>query len=151
MNKLNIGDIYEITTPKGKAYLHYIFKDNTISELVRVLDGIFVNPPDNFEELIKKKEKFMIFFPLKYALKLGIVVKVGFALSESYSRPQFMRTEKRIQNEFLGWEIIDTESWKRFFVKELSESQKLLSPWGIWNDTLLIERLLSDWSLENWC
>jgi len=51
----------------------------------------------------------------------------------------------------LGWHIIDTETWQRQLVKTLTPEQKQLSPWGIWNDTLLIENLVDDWELEKWC
>ena len=61
-----------------------------------------------------------------------------------------MRTEHNIRGEFLGWHIVDTETWQRQLVKTLSPEQKKLSPWGIWNDTLLIENLVNDWSLEKW-
>ena len=38
-----------------------------------------------------------------------------------------------------------------FQVKELTGGgQKELSPWGIWNDTLLIERMMEGWTPEKW-
>ena len=61
-----------------------------------------------------------------------------------------MRTEHIVRGEFLGWHIIDTDTWQRQLVKSLTREQKQLSPWGIWNDALLIENLVNDWSLEKW-
>ncbi len=61
-----------------------------------------------------------------------------------------MRTEHNVKGEFLGWHIIDTHTWQRQLVKNLTPEHKQLSPWGIWNDTLLIENLVNDWDLEKW-
>lgn len=61
-----------------------------------------------------------------------------------------MRSEHNVRDESLGWQIIDTDTWHRQLVKDLSAEQKKLSDWGTWNDTLLIEDLVSDWSLEKW-
>jgi hypothetical protein len=61
-----------------------------------------------------------------------------------------MRIEHMVRGEFLGWHIVNTATWHNTLVKNLSSEEKKLSPWGIWNDTLLIERLTNDWSLENW-
>lgn len=67
-----------------------------------------------------------------------------------FDKPRFMRTEHSVRGEFLGWHIVDTETWQRQLVQTLTKEQKALSPWGIWNDTLLIENLVKDWRLEDW-
>lgn len=61
-----------------------------------------------------------------------------------------MRTERFTENGHEGWYIVDTATWKRTKVKELTPEQQSLSPWGIWNDTLLVERIEKGWSLDNW-
>jgi len=151
MKKVKIGDIFEINTTKGRAYLHYIYKDKAIGELVRILPGLYVDRPVNFDELASSKEKYMIYFPLGAANRQKIVEQVGYHSADKFEKPQHMRTEHIIQGEFLGWHIIDTDTWQRQLVKTLSSKQKQLSSWGIWNDTLLIEKLLEDWTLEKWC
>lgn len=150
MRKIKIGDIFEIVTPEGMAYLHYIYKDQSIGDLVRVLPGLYAERPISFEQLAESKENFMVFFPLSAAFKRKIVEMVGFHPGTGFKKPEYMRTEHVIRGEFLGWHIINTETWKRELVKNLSSEQKKLSPWGIWNDTLLIEKLVDKWSLEKW-
>ncbi|MDQ0639853.1 hypothetical protein QF042_003418 [Pedobacter sp. W3I1] len=144
-----IGDIFEINTPKGKAYLHYIYKDPTIGDLVRVLPGLHCERPANFDKLAGSKERYMIYFPLAAANKQKIVEKVGSYLFK-FEKPKYMRTEHIVKGEFLGWHIINTDTWQRQLVKSLNSEQKQLSPWGIWNDTLLVENLVADWNLEKW-
>ncbi len=150
MARIKTGDIFEIKTSKGKAYLHYIFKDETNGDLVRVLPGLYYDQPDDIEGLASEDESFLVFFPLSAANRKKIVEKVGHYRSD-LTRPEYMRTEHYIRGEFLGWHIINTDTWQRELVKELSDSQKQLSPWGIWNDTLLVERLEEGWTLDGWC
>ena len=141
--RLKLGDIFEINTQRGKAYMHYVYKDPTIGDLVRVLPGLYDERPANFEELAGSKERYMIYFPLPAANKQKIVEKVGSYLSK-FGKPKSMRACHIVQGEHLGWHIIDTDSWQRKLVKNLNSEQKQLSPWGIWNDSLLVENLVND-------
>jgi hypothetical protein len=150
MKKIKVGDIFEITTPQGNAYLHYIFKDSEIGELIRILPGLYSERPANLDPLAGAQELCLIFFPLTAAHKKQIVEIVGSYSSEKFDRPKYMRTEHIVYGEFLGWHIIETSTWKRKFVKKLDLAQKQLSPWGIWNDTLLVEKLVNNWTLEKW-
>ena len=150
MVRIKLGDIFEIKTSKGNAYLHYIYKDKTIGDLIRVLPGLFTERPVIFDKLVTSKERYMLFFPLSAANKKRIVEQVGYYPADSFEKPRYMRTEHIVKGEFLGWHIIDTETWQRQLVKTLTQEQKKLSPWGIWNDILLIENLVDGWSLEKW-
>lgn len=151
MKKIKIGDIFEITTPKGKAFLHYIYKDDKVGrQLIRVLPGLYLQNPENFDKIAASKEQYMIFFPLSPAFKRKIIEKVGYYPADKFDKPKYMRSGHEIRGEFLGWHIIDTDTWKMQLVKELTSEQKQLSDWDTWNDTLLIERLINEWSLEKW-
>ena len=145
-----LGDIFEIETGGGKAYLHYIYNDKTIGDLIRVLPGLYATRPNKIEEIASLEEIFMVFFPVSIASKKKIVTKIGSYPVDNYTKPKFMRTKHQIGAEFLGWHIVDTETWKRELVQNLSSEQRKLSPWGVWNDTLLKERLVSNWNLVEW-
>ncbi len=146
---VKIGDLFEIETANGKAYLQYVNNRENFGESVRVFYKLFDNEPDKQDliRLIKSEEYFYIGFALKEALKLGIVKK-EFSIPILNPFPKYFRTEHLFKNNW--WQIIDFQTWKRESVEHLSEEQKKLSPWGIWNDTLLIENLEKDWRLENW-
>ena len=150
MTKIKLGDIFEIATTKGKAYLHYIYNDKTVGDLVRVLPGLYAERPMAIEKLANEKERFVVFFPVSTAYKKKMVHYVGTSDDAVFTKPRFMRTQHSIRGEFLGWHIINTETWHRELVKNLSTDQKQLSPWGIWNTNLLAEDLSKGWSLENW-
>lgn len=150
MKKIKLGDIFEITTPKGKAYLHYVNKDKTTGELIRVLQGLYKEEPTDLDKLVGSSELFYVSFPLSYAYKKGIVKVVGNYNPLIFDIPKYMRSEHIIKGNFLGWHIINTNTWERTLVKNLTDEQKKLSPWGIWNDTLLIEKLTNNWNLDKW-
>lgn len=150
MKRIKVGDIFEINTPKGKAYLHYIYKDQKIGDLIRILPGLYSERPISFDKLASSKEKFMVFFPLSAANKQKIVEHVSHYPANNFEKPKFMRNDHIIRGQFIGWHIINTETWERQLVKTLTPEQKKLSPWEVWNDTILIENLIDDWSLEKW-
>lgn len=110
MSKINIGDIFEIITPKGKAYLHYVLKDDVTGEFVRVLQGLFSERPANFHLLAAAEERYVISFPIAAAFEQKIVERVGDYPSSNFSKPRLMRTEHVVKGEFLGWHLVDTET-----------------------------------------
>lgn len=63
MARIKLGDIFEIETSKGKAYLHYIFKGKD-GALIRALPGLYQTRPNNFDDIAVLKERYMLFFPL---------------------------------------------------------------------------------------
>lgn len=152
MVKIKVGDIFEIKTPKGNAYLHYVYKDNLTGDLIRILPGTYAVTPSETEllNLAQAKELYVVFFPLAYAYKQGIVQKVGSYGIDNFIRPRYMRTKHMVRGEFLGWHIVDTSTWQRQLVKKLTSDQLKLNPWGLWNDTLLVERITEGWMPEKW-
>lgn len=61
-----------------------------------------------------------------------------------------MRDTHWVRGEFRGWQIVNLETLHTENVQTLTPEQKKLSQIGIWNDTLLRERLESGWTLEQW-
>lgn len=150
MKRIKLGDIFEIKTANGYAYLHFVFKDEKVGELIRVLPGVYQERPHNVSELAMKGERYMVYFPVSAALRKKIIELVSFYQADDFTKPKLMRMEHWVRGEFLGWFIVDTNTWKMNLVKTLTNEQKKLSPWGIVNDTLLIERINENWSLDNW-
>lgn len=147
LKRIKIGDVFEINTPKGNAYVQYIYNNTDVGELIRVLQGVYSNQPSDLSTIVNEKELYLVHFPLKPAVKQGIVKQVGnFDLPKNFELPKKMRAEHIDGN----WHIVDYETWQRQTVKLLSDEQKKLSPWEIWNDTLLIERISEGWTLDKW-
>jgi hypothetical protein len=150
MAKIMIGDVFALPTAHGMAYLHYVHKMKNGLEMVRVLQGLYPKQPASFDELVAIPEQFVVGFPLKAAFNRKIVQRVASGQMVEFSPPEFMRTKHKVPGEFDGWQIVNTNTLDRKTVESLSESERELSPYGIWNDTLLIERLELGWTLEEW-
>lgn len=148
MRKPKIGDVFAIETRCGTGYLHFVFLHADLGELVRVLQGLHNTEPDVLA-LAERREQFLVFFPVSAAVRRKIVRYVGHA-PVTFTMPAQMRTEHFEGEEFKGWHIVDTSSWKNTLVRRLSQKEKQLSPWGSWNDTLLRERLEQGWTLDGW-
>lgn len=149
--KIEIGDIYELQSENDdlKAYLQCVeipVDDRNEIELIKVYYSLYTSTPEI--KTFQSEDFFFIRFPLKAALRKKIVKKIGYLpLPDNFKIPRYYRT-----TNFTGdaWQIIDSTTLKRTNINELSEEQKKLSPWGMMNDTLIIELLKKGWNLENW-
>jgi hypothetical protein len=151
MRKFIFGDLFEIKTEKGFGYFQYVFDEIDKIQIIRVLTNHFTEQPESFTEIVNEKEFYYIHFPLVTAFNRKLISFTGnYAIPSSVSKPKYMRTTHTIRGKMLGWHIVDTLTLKRQFVIDLSEEQKQLSPWGIWNDTLLKERISQNWTLNDW-
>lgn len=148
--KLNKGDTFRIKTKIGFGFLQYIETDDMGIEFVRVLEPVKENGEISQSE-INQMERWNIGFPLKAAIRKKIIEKVGsFEIPSSYINSEYARSEHNIREEFLGWHIVHKSSLKRELKKSMNKKDLKLSPHGIMNDTIVIERLEENWRLENW-
>jgi hypothetical protein len=152
MKRIKLGDVFEIEITQGKAYFQYVFNNEMIGELIRVLPGIFETQFNDLPQLVNGETEYFIHFPVKAACKQKIIKFVGnYDLPNSLSIPNYFRDDKRDRDgNLIGWQIVNYETWKRETVYQLTEEQKKLSPWGTWNDTFLIDRISEKWTLDKW-
>ncbi len=147
MTRLKIGDLVEVSTSLGLTYAQYTHKNSRYGSLLRVFKKVYVGKPECLEEILNDEVKFSIFFPLKAAVDQGIVKVVG-NLSIPKELSQFPIFRAGVVDPSTGkvatWWLWDGESEEK--VSSLSEEQKHLPIRGVWNDTLLIERIESNWT-----
>ncbi len=123
-DNIKIGDVFEIETSKGKAYLQYIkvAEDQNDLEKIRIFYKLYKNTPSNINEILKG-EYFFLSFILKEAYKQSIIKKVGNVdLPNDLAFPHFLRTEHLFKENW--WQIVNVETWKRESVEYLSDEQK---------------------------
>lgn len=148
--KLNKGDVFKINTKNGLGFLQYIETDRLGVEFIRVLEPIS-NSDTISQNQVDMQERWNTGFPLKAALKKNIVEKIGnFEIPKSFIYSEYARSEHSIRGEFIGWHIVNKTTLKRQLKKVLSPNEINLSPYGVMNDTLIIERLEQNWRLQNW-
>jgi hypothetical protein len=149
MAKLKIGDIVEIPTSKGFSYAQYSHKHKQYGALLRVFWGSYNVRPCEFDEVVHGGVRFMCFFPLSAAIDMGIFSVVGnFPLSEDAKKfPIFRAGVVDPATGKVGvWWLWDGE--REWPISELTAEQRKLSIRGVWNDTILVERIESGWTPE---
>jgi hypothetical protein len=144
-----IGDIVEVATPAGLAYVQYTHKYDKPPHwgaLIRVLSGLHAVRPESFSEIAAQPASFCVFFPLGAAVHRGIVqIVANEAIPEEAQQFPLFRAAGVIDREgrVLDWWLWDGErSWR---VGELTSEQRNLPIKEIWNDTLLIKRIAEGW------
>jgi len=151
MSKIELGDIFEINTNKGKAYFQCVKIDKVRGELINVFNKLYNERPLSIDNVMNVKDHYFIGFPLSAGYNRKLIEKVGsIPLPDYFELPKYMRDKHVIKGELLGWHIVDVGTLRRQFVEKLSPEQKQLSPIGVYNDTLLKEMLERGWNLENW-
>ncbi len=147
MTRLKIGDLVEVSTSQGLVYAQYTHKNSRYGALLRVFNNVYAEKPLHLEDTINDELRFSTFFPLKAAVDQGIVKIVGnFSVSKEFS--QFPVFRAGVVDPSTGkvaiWWLWDGNSEER--IGSLSDDQKHLPIRGVWNDTLLIERIESNWT-----
>lgn len=149
MTKLKAGDIIEIATPSGWAYAQFIQKHKQYGALIKVFAGVHEDRLIACDSLVGRGEAFVCFFPLSAAVDRGIVQMVGnIAVSEESRNFPLLRDGIADPNtgKVTDWWLWDGENeWK---VGALTADQRKLPIRGVWNDTLLVERIQSGWRPE---
>ena len=147
--QIRTGDIFALKTADKYIYMQCVKlpEDNTQVELLRIFYKLF-DDKTSFEKLNNNiMDYFYVGFPLQSAYNRGIVEFLSHqSFPPDFSLPRF----SRLDNSFgKGWNILDEKTGKfiHFGLLELNNEQKLMSPGQteVWNDTLIIEKLLQGW------
>jgi hypothetical protein len=144
------GDILEVRTARGLAYLQYTYYSRKpYWDVIRVLPGFFTARPSDFTELVNSAKAYFAFYPAGVASFHGLVEIVaehplspGQEFPVMYRRPGASNREGRV----LAWRICDGKT--ETLVRELSEEQRHLPIVAIWNHEALIYYLTQEWRPE---
>lgn len=150
--KIEQGEIFYLQSKTGKIYLRFIKPAKTVQELdiVEVFYKIHGTDNDVNSEEIINGGSFYLRFPGISALRKKIIKHFSYKeTNEEFMIPTLFRTENPFGD---GWNIIDAKKDKYIEIGllKLTPEQLKLSPWPVWNDTILIENLEAGWRLENW-
>lgn len=150
LKKVKIGDIFSIETSKGLCLFQYVYLEETVGELTYVFPGLHERLP-NLIDLKKDRRGFYVHFPVKTALKRKIINFVeSSSFPESHELPSYFKTAVTDrEGNVTEWQIVDYKTWQRYSEEELNIEAEQLSPWGIWNDTYLIDYMIDKWGRTN--
>lgn len=76
MTTVRIGDVFELETPKGLAYLQYTHETKSDGALVRVLRGTYPTR-EPIAPIVNTREQFFAFVPIAASVRQGLVRAVG--------------------------------------------------------------------------
>jgi hypothetical protein len=150
--KAKIGDICEIKTPAGLAYVQYTHDGRDMGDLVRVLPGLFNTRPTEFAELARQKELYFIFYRLNYALRNRQAEVVSHQPVPSWAQPYpLMRwtLDHRIWKIFKASDPLTLEDHKRTpVIQTLTPQQKRLSVHLLRPHPVMVRELARGWTPE---
>jgi Regulator of ribonuclease activity B len=149
---LKIGDVLEVPTPRGLAYVQYTHYQEPLGTLIRVLPGFHQSKSADFVELARAKELYFVFCPIETLVNQGLLQVVSNERVPD-SAVQFppMRRRGFVRPLAKGggvssWTIFEGEKERR--VETLTAQQARLSIASSWNLGMLVERLTEGWVPE---
>lgn len=144
------GDVIEIRTPRGLAYAQATHEDRAWGWVLRILPGFYAERPRDLRSLVSTQHRYVTFFPLTQAVTRRIVEIIGREDVPGAARMFPMFRVAGLPDPKTG-EIRDWSLWdgkRERDVARLTAEQRQLPILEVVNDTLLIERLVSDWTPE---
>lgn len=151
--RIENGDVFKIKLTTGYGLIQCVKKStSTECEIIRVLRGVHQDINDRLvSAVIGSLELFFALIPLKYALKSKMILYVtNHPIPVVSEAPKYFRDKHIIRSDFLGWDIVDSETLQRKLVQDLTKEEQELSPWGIFSIPDLVERIEESWVPANW-
>ncbi len=156
--KPKIGDICEIKTPAGLAYVQYTHDGGTSGELVRVLPGLYENHVSDLASLARQKELYFVFYIMNYALRTGQAKVVSNQPVPEWAKAHPMMRHAAAFDDFrrvIRWRIISAasrltlEELRRTpLLTQLTPEQERLSILEIWPHIAMVKNLARRWTPE---
>jgi hypothetical protein len=146
--RIRRGQIIEVVTPRGLAYVQYVSRHRKYGDTIRALPGLFGARPKDFSGLARKHAYFA-FYPVGAAVTRGFVAPVATeAIPTDLEEPRRMRRRGAISRDgrVLAWLIVEGDH--EVLRHELSDEEKRLPIASIWNHAYLVDRLAEEWSPE---
>ncbi len=156
--KAEIGDICEIRTSAGLAYVQYTHDGRDMGQVVRVLPGLFSARPTDFAELAKQRELYFVFYPLNYTLRDHQAEVVSHHPVPKWAQPYpLMRWcgARNASGKAMAWKIFSASSpmtvedhQRTPLIHELTPEQQKLSIHQLWPHPVMVKQLARGWTPE---
>lgn len=149
MARARIGDVIEIETPNGIGYGILSHKHSDYGYLLRVFDLLVEKRVESLGEILGTRTRFNCFYPVGPAVRQKLVSFVFHCDVPEDLRefPLFRTGFPSLQSKKIDrWELWDGEHLWPIGVPSADEAK--ISPLGIWNHALLVDRISNRWSPE---
>jgi hypothetical protein len=155
--KPKIGDVAEIRTDQGLAYVHYTHHHEGMGALVRVLPGLYPYRP-NLEALVLERELYFVFYTLEYAIrKKQSEIVCNLPVPEWARSAPLMRhaSGRTREGKITGWRIVPalcplTVDFliRTPVIRELTKEQEKLSIHLLCPHPVMVKELARGWTPE---
>lgn len=156
--KTQTGDIFEINTPVGFAYVQYTHDAGSMGQLVRVLPGIFDARPPDFSTIVTQRELYFVFYTLNYALHDQQIEWVSNQPVPKWAQayPLMRWCGARDANgKPIAWKIFNAgskltpqEHQRTPLIHNLTPEQQRLSIHELWPHPVMVRELARGWTPE---
>jgi len=146
--RLRSGDVLEVGTDKGLAYIQYVGEHPKYGEVIGVLPGLFEQRSVDLGLLVSNTA-YIAFYPARLAVAEGLATVVDRqAVPPGGGVPSRLRRAGMISRggEVETW-IIDNGD-RQVLRRALDEEEARLPRGMIWNHQMLIARLAEGWRPE---
>jgi hypothetical protein len=141
-----LGDVFEVATPCGLAYVQYINRHPEDGDVVRVIPGVYPERPPDLDALVSGPTRFAVFYPVTVAARRGLAAHLGNFEIPAGDRPlPHTRLAGLGDADRYGWILYDGPR-ELGRVRSLSPEQASWPEAAVWNHAFLISRIASDWS-----
>jgi hypothetical protein len=151
MKQPKFGDVGEIVTPAGLAYVHYTHTDADKIPLVRVLPGLYKSRPD-IQDLAREKELYFVFYGIENASRNGQIQIVANEPIPEWALLFPVMRHWTLDNGWLigdGYEGMSRENMRRMVkVHDLTLEQKKVSISVIRPHVAMVKELARGWTPE---
>lgn len=143
----DIGDILEVETSGGLAYLQLTHRHPKGEEVVRVLPGVFAERPSDLSSLAVDRERYVVITPVRAAVREGMMRIAGHAIVPHWATtfPLFKWWLPRVGERPGVWRIWNGSRILRVASELPPELQRLPTRSSIMPLTLT-DRITEGWS-----
>jgi hypothetical protein len=152
---VSVGDVVEIHTSNGLAYVQCSQDHPRYGHLVRVLPGFHEATPLDLQRLVYGKESLIVFFHLHAAVKVGL-----FKIVASCSVPERVRDLRVFRTGFQDQATKTVKEWwfwdgkSEWRLRQVSNREQEIPIPEVWFPGLLVEDIENGWTpdrdLSHW-
>jgi hypothetical protein len=143
------GDLLELSTAHGLAYVHFIGRNHDYGDGIYVYPYWYASRPRDLQ-FVCKSDGYLTFYPVQSAVRQGLVEIVGSAPLPSDDNVRTLVLRRRgfttPEGQVLAW-IIERDG-NETLKRELTDEERKLPIASIWNHEYLIEMIASGWRPE---
>lgn len=147
-----LGDVLEIDTPIGLAYLHFTHRHPEGKEVVRVLPGTYEARPEDIAGLAEQRDGYFVITVVRVGVREGLMRIAGHAPVPAWAQP-FPIFKWDLPGGPWGpakWRIWDGTRVRAVFVDLPPDLQRLPTRSSVM-PPLLAERIARGWRPEHDC